>query len=207
MVDAAPAFGANQEMQFGTARGVKQVVEIGLTVGHGDDGAVRGQGLGRGRQCRQPALTLLVGRVLAPTLAAFAEVRRIACPDFLMKHPEGDTVGIRDEDGVDAQTGRFQVAEIAQGAGGGMGGEVQQGGILESQDRPLGGQAFAGALLMSGADGLRGNAVVVPEAIGAFDSGPGAEGLRDAGRRLSRQGFDQMNQASGQALVSELNRG
>jgi hypothetical protein len=96
--------------------------------------------------------------------------------------------------------------EITQAGGARMVGEVEAGGVLDGQDRlaPRIREPLPGAVAVRGADGVRVDAGVVPEAIGGLGGGPIAGGLRHAGLGRVEQVVDQFDQASVQASVSEV---
>ena len=107
---------------------------------------------------------------------------------------------------MNPQAAMAGVAEIAQRPRGGVVREVQAGGVLQGEQRPLGRQTLPGRPAVGGVNVLGRNAGVIPEAIGGLGRRPRRQRLRDAVSGTSRQALHELHAALVQAPVSQIQR-
>lgn len=115
-----------------------------------------------------------------------------------MQQAEGDAVGTDGQSGVDEETEMLGVGELAEGLDAAGGGEVERGGILHEQERPVvggdesEGVAAVGLVEVGGLD-----VGVVEEVVGGLCRGGGAGGGGDGQTGV----FPAANDTSGAATV------
>ena len=196
--------GADQQAGPRPPRCRQEFINIGLSIGYGDDlCALRNQFLS-GIKGRQPALTLFILSLKSLPLMLFTSSLWVPHPDLLVKQSQWNALDGCQQNRMQFQSLPSRMVQVSQPFGCPMARKIQAGCILNGQYPLASLKTLQRALDVTLFNGIGIHPTGSPKAVCALSGSPASAGSRYASRWLGRQALNLSDQAFVPALLAQI---